>query len=357
MLNKAKSLWLLLAGLLLVLAACGPSQPVATQTVDPNAVFTAAAQTANAKMTEMAALSPSAAPATATATLSTPTATSATASATTPSPAAATSTTSSTGGSSAQGDSSQYVSDVSVPDGTNFNANEAFTKTWKLQNMGTTTWTTAYKLVHVDGNAMTSSTSVPLPNEVGPGQTVDISVNMTAPASSGNYKGYWRLSNAQGTPFGTVIYVDINVVGGTGTPSVTPGTGTPGATATPGASGTPGATATGTASGSSGTTVTDVSISVDQGTVAGACPHTFTFPAEFTLTKDAKVTYRLEAGSNTAGFEITLPEPTTTNLQAGTHTFNYTLEFSATVAGWARLHVIAPENVSSPDVAFSLTCQ
>jgi hypothetical protein len=249
------------------------------------------------------------------------------------------------------------VSDVTIPDGTNFKANEAFTKTWRLQNMGSTTWTTAYKLVHVDGKPLSSTTSVAMPKEVGPGQTVDISVNMTAPAETGNYKSYWRLSNAQGTAFGTVVYVDINVTGGTGTPSVTPGTGTPAATSTPGGSGTPGATATGTTTGSSGTTVTNVSLSVDQGTIETSCPHTFTFPAQFTLTKDAKVTYRLEAGSNTTGFEITLPEPTTTNLQAGTHTFNYTLEFTASVTGWARLHVIAPENVSSPDVAFSLTCK
>lgn len=49
-----------------------------------------------------------------------------------------------------------------------------------------------------------------LTSNVNPGQTVDISVDLTAPAADGNYKGYWKLRNAAGVHF-SQFYVDIKV--------------------------------------------------------------------------------------------------------------------------------------------------
>ena len=34
-----------------------------------------------------------------------------------------------------------FIKDVTVPDGSAFNVNESFTKTWRLKNRGTCTWT------------------------------------------------------------------------------------------------------------------------------------------------------------------------------------------------------------------------
>ena len=45
---------------------------------------------------------------------------------------------------------------------------------------------------------MGGPTSVNLPKSVAPGQTVDISINLTAPASGGHYIGYWKFKNASG---------------------------------------------------------------------------------------------------------------------------------------------------------------
>src|SRR5690349_12154805 len=39
-------------------------------------------------------------------------------------------------------DSAAYVKDVTIPDGTIFSPGAQFTKTWRLQNIGTCTWTT-----------------------------------------------------------------------------------------------------------------------------------------------------------------------------------------------------------------------
>ena len=95
-----------------------------------------------------------------------------------------------------------FVSDVTIPDGTYVAPGTTFIKTWRIRNNGTTTWTTNYRLVFVSGTQMASQSSVNLPYNVGPGQTVDISVQMTAPTASGSYKSSWMLVNESGTQFG-----------------------------------------------------------------------------------------------------------------------------------------------------------
>jgi hypothetical protein len=113
-----------------------------------------------------------------------------------------------------------YVTDVSVPDGTIFAPGTQFTKTWRLQNIGTCSWTSSYVLVFSSGNNMSAPAAVALASNVSPGQTVDVSVNLAAPAAEGSYRGYWMLRNTSGTMFGLgaaardPFYVDIKVIGG-----------------------------------------------------------------------------------------------------------------------------------------------
>ncbi len=115
-----------------------------------------------------------------------------------------------------------YVKDVTIPDGTIFQPGTQFTKTWRLQNIGTCTWTSSYSLVFSNGNRMNGSVASNLPanTNVNPGQTVDISVNLSAPVSEGSHRGYWMLRNPSGVVFGLgktakdPFYVDIKVVGG-----------------------------------------------------------------------------------------------------------------------------------------------
>jgi len=110
-----------------------------------------------------------------------------------------------------------FVKDVTIPDGSILNPNETFTKTWRLKNRGTCTWTPDYMLVFSSGDRMGDTTAVRLPSYVGPGQTVDISVPLTAPDEKGKYVGYWMLRNPSGVLFGygdnanQAFYVDIRV--------------------------------------------------------------------------------------------------------------------------------------------------
>lgn len=115
-------------------------------------------------------------------------------------------------------DAADFVTDVTVPDGSDFAPGETFTKTWRLRNTGSCTWTTDYDLVFDSGNAMGGPASQPLSGNVPPGSTVDISVELTAPGSTGSYRGDWKLRNADGVIFGlpAAFYVEIDVVGGGG---------------------------------------------------------------------------------------------------------------------------------------------
>jgi hypothetical protein len=111
----------------------------------------------------------------------------------------------------------KFIKDVTIPDGTKLSTNEVFTKTWRLQNRGTCTWTPDYMLVYTSGSPMGLTTAVRLNGYVAPGQTIDVSVTLTAPASAGNYVGYWMLRNPSGTLFGAgnkaneAFFVDIKV--------------------------------------------------------------------------------------------------------------------------------------------------
>jgi len=115
-------------------------------------------------------------------------------------------------------DWAKYVADVTVPDGTSFSAGTAFTKTWRFKNIGSCTWTTGYSLVFSSGEKMGGPDSVPLASSVAPGQTVDISVNLTVPSAAGAYRGFWQLKNASGAVFGigttasSAFWVDIKVL-------------------------------------------------------------------------------------------------------------------------------------------------
>jgi hypothetical protein len=99
-------------------------------------------------------------------------------------------------------DAVRFVRDVTVADNTEFPPGTKFTKTWRLRNNGTCTWTTDYDVVFVSGDAMSAPSPVALPHSVAPGDTVDVSVPMVAPDRAGTYRGNWKLRNAGGLLFG-----------------------------------------------------------------------------------------------------------------------------------------------------------
>lgn len=194
--------------LLLAALACNLPQPTPPPSEGPNAAFTAAAQTVAAALTQ-SAQNPLA---TATNTQAgapppPPTATNTNAPAPTIAPI---NTNTPFPTSTQQCDKAEFVTDVTIPDGTVVPAGSSFTKTWRIKNIGTCTWTPSYTIVYDHGNQMGGPNAQALGVTVNPGQTVDIAVNLVAPTTPNDYTGYWKLRNASGVTF-TQFYADIKV--------------------------------------------------------------------------------------------------------------------------------------------------
>jgi len=106
---------------------------------------------------------------------------------------------------------SVFISET-VPDGTVMSANESFTKSWRVKNIGTCTWNPNYRLIFYSGNQMGGPNSIKLNKYIAPGEQVDLLVNLKAPSETGTYTGYWRLQAEDGFRFGQV-YTTIKVAG------------------------------------------------------------------------------------------------------------------------------------------------
>jgi len=117
-------------------------------------------------------------------------------------------------------DAAKFVMDVTIPDHTLMSGDQTFTKTWRLANIGTCAWNSSYTLVFDTGDLMGGPASLPLPQSVAPGATVDLSVPLQAPSANGSYRGFWRLRNPSGAMLpisggynDRSFYVDIQVKG------------------------------------------------------------------------------------------------------------------------------------------------
>ena len=116
-------------------------------------------------------------------------------------------------------DAASFIKDVTIPDGMVLGRGTNFTKTWRIQNVGSCTWTSSYSVVFINGNGLSASTTNPLTGYIAPGNYVDLSVNMVTPNTDGHYRGFWELLNSSGALFGigpqanNPFWVDINVSG------------------------------------------------------------------------------------------------------------------------------------------------
>lgn len=123
-----------------------------------------------------------------------------------------------------------------IPDESKFLPGATFTKTWRLMNSGSTTWSNDYKLVFANGDQMGANQEYRIPVPVEPGKIIDMSIQMKAPDTAGNYKGYWKIKNPDGTIFGPggtgSFWVKIVVNAATATSTSVP-TGTPTSTSVP----------------------------------------------------------------------------------------------------------------------------
>ncbi len=116
-------------------------------------------------------------------------------------------------------DRMRFIDDVTISDNTVLSPNQTFQKVWRIQNIGSCTWTPGYQLVFLSGHSMSGPAAVNLTRSVAPDQTIDVAVDLRAPGTPGEYQGNWVMRNASGSTFGTGstvnngIWVKIEVKG------------------------------------------------------------------------------------------------------------------------------------------------
>ena len=104
-----------------------------------------------------------------------------------------------------------WVSDVTIPDGTLMRPGQAFTKTWRVRNTGTSTWGTGYKLAFAGKDQkMNGPDEVALP-ALSPGQTADISLQLVAPTALGMQRSTWEPRDDANRVFKHQIFALIKV--------------------------------------------------------------------------------------------------------------------------------------------------
>lgn len=185
---------------LLIIALVGCNYPGLRSSGEPaaGAIYTSAALTVQAQATQLLPLTAAAFTPTATwpASESSPTATPLGATSVPPSATAPVVSRSS------GCDQVKFIKDLTIPDGTKLDPGASFVKTWRLQNAGSCTWDPSYSLVVEGDNDLNAPQASPLNTVVPPGETIDISITLTAPQSSGSYRQNFKLANAAGQRFG-----------------------------------------------------------------------------------------------------------------------------------------------------------
>lgn len=192
----------------LVLTACnGPAAP-AEPTPDANMIYTAAAQTVQAQLTQEALLNP-----TATNTpepTNTPQATATLpAVPTLPLPGAVTpgsiqitlpAIATATLQSAPVADKAEWVAQ-NPADGTELPNDVDYDIVWTLKNIGTTTWTTDYLYRFYAGDTLHQKSSYKLPKMVAPGESVDLIVDGKTAGLKGEKTATWVITNKDGVNF------------------------------------------------------------------------------------------------------------------------------------------------------------
>ena len=194
----------------ILISACGAVAP-SSPTPDVNDIYTAAAKTVIAVLTQTSAANSPTPEVTATETQALQTETPVpTSDLTTETPEATATILVEATPTDEFCDDAVFVSDVSVQDWTEMSPGQDFEKTWLLKNTGTCTWGEGYHVVYGYGEEMNGLVR-PLPSIVSPDENVEVTVVFKAPLEAGEYESYWRMANTKGANLGEFFAVRITV--------------------------------------------------------------------------------------------------------------------------------------------------
>lgn len=107
---------------------------------------------------------------------------------------------------------------LSMAPGSQVYTGERFHVTWRIRNIGESTWDDSYSLVYIGGEAFGQDPSIPLSVEAAPGDIIDLTMALTAPDLTGAFRGEWLFVAPDGDAFGVgyenpmPLAVDVNIV-------------------------------------------------------------------------------------------------------------------------------------------------
>lgn len=103
-----------------------------------------------------------------------------------------------------------FVNDVTVPDNSFVTYGATIDKQWLVENSGTCSWDSSYRLKHLGGADLGAPEEVMLyPARAGTQATIQII--FTAPLTDGVYESAWQAVDASGATFGDPIYIRVTV--------------------------------------------------------------------------------------------------------------------------------------------------
>ncbi len=126
-------------------------------------------------------------------------------------------------------DDARYVSSTYAHQ-TTVTAGQMVTQAWRLENTGTTTWTTAdYALVHKGGPSLMGLPRVVVPSSVAPHAQMRFEVTFQAPTEPGDYVVTYQMAHGM-MDFGDTVQLSLRVAGPAQCHSATLGTDVPSGT-------------------------------------------------------------------------------------------------------------------------------
>jgi hypothetical protein len=104
----------------------------------------------------------------------------------------------------------RYIEDINFPDGTVVRAGEKIEKLWKVENNGTCSWDSRYRMRLVEGDQLGAPVELAL-FPARPGTQAELRVIFIAPRESRYYRSTWQAHGPDGLAFGDPFYIDIFV--------------------------------------------------------------------------------------------------------------------------------------------------
>lgn len=107
-----------------------------------------------------------------------------------------------------EGDRSEFVADLTIPDGTVMPPLFIFEKVWQIRNAGPVLWTE--RLLARQGAAgghgiPSSPTRVPIPDAM-PGETIEVAVPLRAAGLPGTSQAHWKMVDTHGYEYFPTMY-------------------------------------------------------------------------------------------------------------------------------------------------------